>query len=53
MDAKELLIHHSRKWQSAERFDARFIDVFGVLVFALEFKREIVCQMATFMVAAQ
>ena len=53
MYAKKLLVHHSRQRQGAERFHASFVDLFGVLVLALELEGEVVGQMPAFMIAAK
>ena len=53
MNAKELFIHDSRKWQSAERVHARLVNTLRVFVLTLELEGKVVCKMAAFMVASQ
>lgn len=52
VDAEKLFVHHRGKGQSAERFDAGFVDLLRVLVLAFELEGEVVCQMATLMIAS-
>ena len=53
MDAEELLVHDSGQWQRTEGFHTSIIDTLSVLVFTLEFEREVIRQMPTFMVPPQ
>jgi len=53
MNAEELFVHDSGKWQSAERVHARVVDRLRVLVLALQLEGEVICEMATFMIASQ
>lgn len=51
VNAEELLVHDRRQRESTEGLHAGFVNSFGVLVLALEFKGEVICQMATLVVA--
>lgn len=53
MNAQELLVHDGREWQRTETFHASIVNFFRVLVFALEFEREVVGQMSAFVVSPQ
>lgn len=53
MYAEELLIHHGRQRQVAERVHASIVDRFRVLVFAFQLEGEVVGEMPTFMVASE
>jgi hypothetical protein len=53
MYTQELLVHNSSQRQGAERLHARIVYFFRVFVLALEFEREIVCQMAALMVPTE
>lgn len=53
MYAEKLLVHDRGQWQGAKRVHASIVDLLGILMLALEFKREVIGQVATFMVAAQ
>lgn len=53
MNAKKLFVHDRGQRQSAERLHTSFVNLLGIFVLALQFEREIVCQMSTLMVATQ
>ena len=53
MNAKELLVHNSGEGKTAEGFHAGIVYPFRVLVLALEFEREVISQMPTFMVSSE
>jgi len=50
---QELLVHDSSERERTKGVHAGFVDSLGVLVLAFELEREVVGQMATFVVTAQ
>jgi hypothetical protein len=52
MDTEELFIHDGSQGQGAEGIHTRIIDLFRIFMLALKFEGEVVCQMATFVVAS-
>ena len=53
VNTQELLVHDRRQRQRTEGFDARLVDPFAILVFALELEGKVVRQVATLVVTAQ
>ena len=53
MYAQELLVHDRGQGESAEGVHTSFVDLFGVLVLALELKGEVICQVAALVVTAE
>ena len=52
MYAEKLLVHDRGQRESTERVHARIVDLLRVLMLAFELEGEIVCQVATLVVAA-
>lgn len=50
MDTQELLVHNRGQGQGAERLHAGVVDRLRVLVFAFQLEREVVGQVAAFVV---
>ena len=53
VDAEELLVHNSRQREAAERLNTGVIYGLRVLVLAFKLEREVVRQVATFMVSSE
>lgn len=53
VDTQELLVHDGRQRQRTERFDARLVDPFAILVLALKLEGEVIRQVATLVITAQ
>jgi hypothetical protein len=53
MNTQELLVHDSGQRQGAKRIHAGVVDLLRVLVLAFQLEREVVCEMATLVIAAQ
>ena len=51
--AQELLVHDSSKWQRTERFHACVVNLFRILVLALQLEGEVVSKMTAFVVASE
>ena len=53
MYAQKLLVHDRGEGKGAKRLQTRFVHALGVLVLAFGLEREVVGQVAAFMVAAK
>ena len=53
MYTQKLLVHDRCEGQRAERVHARFVDLLGVLVFALKLECEVVRQMSALVIPSE
>lgn len=53
MDAEELFVHDRRQRQSTKGFKTGLVNSLAILVLALEFEGEVVCQMPALVVSSQ